>query len=262
MTIKIHPLYIIFTFVLIYSGQFSACMIYLVALLLHEFAHYFVARLLGYRLNNMVFMPYGIGIGGKNIIFKNSHEVMIALAGPLLNFLLVLMVIAGWWLMPLSYAYTRLFMQVNLVLGIFNLLPFYPLDGGRVLYASIAHTKWAKKIALLDKIVTVLTSSVMLIAFIYSIFHTINFTLLFIALFLLASIGRYQKENIDYKLLTHIRQEPKIMERVRVQKSTKVDDMLSMLRLDRYVTFVMMTEDGQILKEITQDELIASLRQK
>lgn len=262
MTIKIHPLYIIFTFILVYSGQFSACFIYLIALLMHEFAHYFVARLLGYKLNNMVFMPYGIGIGGKNIVFKSSHEVMIALAGPILNFLLVLIVVAGWWIMPLSYAYTKLFMQVNLVLGIFNLLPFYPLDGGRVLYASISHKKWAKKVELVDRILTILTSGGMLCSFIYSIFHEVNFTLLFIALFLLASIGRYQKENIDYKLLTHIKREPKIMERVMVQKNTKVDELLSMLRLDKYITFVMVAEDGHIMKEITQDELIRSLRQK
>lgn len=262
MTIKIHPLYIIFTFVLIYCGQISACLIYLICLLMHEFAHYFVARLLGYKLNNMVFMPYGIGIGGKNVLFKNSHEVLIALAGPMLNFLIVLIVVAGWWVFPISFAYTKLLFQVNLVLGVFNLLPFYPLDGGRVLYASVTHKKWAKKIEWVDKILTVITSCGMLIAFVYSIFYTINFTLLFIALFLLASIGRYQKENIDFKLLTHIRKEPKIMEKVMVYPDTKVEDMLSMLRLDKHFTFVVMSKEGKEMKEITQEELIKSLRQK
>lgn len=262
MTIKIHPLYIIFTFVLIYCGQFSACLIYLISLLMHEFAHYFVARMLGYKLNNMVFMPYGIGIGGKNVVFKNSHEVLIALAGPLLNFLIALIVVAGWWLFPISFAYTTLLVQVNLVLGIFNLLPFYPLDGGRVLYASVTSKKWARRMEWIDKIFTVITSFCMMVAFLYSIFHTINFTLLFISLFLLASIGRYQKENIDFKLLTHIRKEPKIMQKVMVYPDTKVEDMLSMLRLDKHFTFVVMSREGNKIKEMTQEELIKSLRQK
>ena len=262
MTIKIHPLYIIFTFVLIYCGQISACLVYLISLLLHEFAHYFVAKLLGYKLNNMVFMPYGIGIGGKNVTFKNTHEILIALAGPMLNFFIVLVVVAGWWVFPISFAYTSLLVQVNLALGIFNLLPFYPLDGGRVLYASVTNKKWSKRIAMIDKVATIITAILMMTIFIYSIFHSINFTMLFISLFLLASIGRYQKENIDFKLLTHIKSEPKIMEKVLVYPDTKVEDLLSMLRLDKYLVFVLLSKDGQVTKEISQEELIQSLRQK
>lgn len=262
MTIKVHPLYIIFSFILIYCGRIDECLLYFIVVLLHEMAHYMVARLLGYKLNHMVFMPYGIGIGGENVRFQNKHEIMIALAGPCMNFLLAIGTMALWWWVPIMYSYTKLFVTINLVLGIFNLLPFYPLDGGRVLYALTVFTKWAKKIDTLDTILTIGTSCILLINFIYSIFHEINFTLLFIALFLLASIGRYRKENLNYRLFTHIDPQPKKMEKILVYKDTKVQTMLDMLRCDRYYTFVIMDNEQQIIKEITQDQLIALSRQK
>ena len=261
MSIKVHPLYIVFSFVLIYCGRWQSCLVYLIVLILHEMAHYLVARILGYKLTNVVFMPYGIGIGGNNVFFAKRHEIWIALAGPLCNFLLALITMSGWWLVPVSYHYTGLFFEVNIVLGVFNLIPLYPLDGGRVLYAC-CHPKYMLRVERTEKWFCMITAVLFLGCFVYSVMHTVNFSLLFIALFLLASIGRYQKDFFHSKLLTSVERSPKVIETVMVYHDTKVADMIKMLRCDKYYHFVVVDKNNKPIKTITQDQLIALSKAK
>jgi Zn-dependent protease len=121
---------------------------------LHEIGHSLVARAFGIPVRNITLLP----IGGVSQMEKNpekpAHELLIALAGPFVNF-----VIAGFLLMTTdaasilektppaelakamvpgpSTAVLFLFMA-NLFLAAFNLVPAFPMDGGRVLRAFLA----------------------------------------------------------------------------------------------------------------------------
>ena len=64
-------------------------------------------------------------------------SIKIAIAGPLMNFLLAITTIALWWVFPISYNFTVDFMMSNVSLGLINLLPCYPLDGGRIFVAFL-----------------------------------------------------------------------------------------------------------------------------
>ena len=58
--------------------------------------------------------------------------VLIAAAGPISNFLTCLLTISLWWIFPATYSFTKPFYEANLTIGLFNLLPAYPLDGARI----------------------------------------------------------------------------------------------------------------------------------
>ena len=76
-------------------------------------------------------MPYGAMIyGGEK--FNRKEGIVIALAGPICNGVLALATFALWWLLPESYVYTQDFLNSNLTLMCFNLLPCFPLDGSRI----------------------------------------------------------------------------------------------------------------------------------
>ena len=101
-----------------------------IAILLHEMAHAYVATKRGYRV-------HGIEIGlfsGSASIDSNMHErdaIPITAAGPLSNLILYFI---GFMI---SFVYTNqfinAFMMVSMFLFIFNILPIYPMDGGRML---------------------------------------------------------------------------------------------------------------------------------
>ncbi len=101
-----------------------------IAILLHEMAHAYVANRKGYHV-------YGIEIGlfnGSAAIDSNMHErdaIPISAAGPASNLLLYLL----GFIISLVYTnqFIDSFMMVNLFLFIFNILPIYPMDGGRIL---------------------------------------------------------------------------------------------------------------------------------
>lgn len=115
---------------------------------LHEFGHALAARRFGIRTRNIVLLP----IGGIASIEKTPEEprqeILIALAGPAVSFgiaaILWLLLRAGSGFAtadPLSLTegnFLQRLMLVNLLLGAFNLLPAFPMDGGRVFRAALS----------------------------------------------------------------------------------------------------------------------------
>ena len=100
-----------------------------VSLLAHEFGHALVARRLGLRVLDITIWPLGGMARLEGLTERPQVEAPVALAGPTVN-----LVIAGICaLLPGALAEAAVLM--NLVLGVGNLVPAFPLDGGRVLRA-------------------------------------------------------------------------------------------------------------------------------
>jgi Zn-dependent protease len=106
----------------------------------HELAHCFVARRSEARVDEILLLPLG-GISRlRNLPDDPDDELAIAIAGPLTSIGLGLAALAvsfgtGGGLAPsalLSTDWVARFAWLNLLLGTFNLLPAFPLDGGRV----------------------------------------------------------------------------------------------------------------------------------
>lgn len=103
-----------------------------VTLLVHEFAHALVARHLGLRVIDITIWPLGGMARMEGLSGHSSREAMVAAAGPLSN--LVLAAICAF--LPGQIADSAYVM--NLILGLGNLVPAFPLDGGRLLRAWLA----------------------------------------------------------------------------------------------------------------------------
>lgn len=150
---------LLFAFLVAYglSGRQSAVAtsLFIAALfgsvLLHEFGHALVSRRYGIRTLEIVMFP----IGGIARLEKNPgirEEFWIAVAGPVVNFViaggLFVYLAATGQIVPLEDAMeaaaTNLVERIaigNLILGLFNLLPALPMDGGRILRSLLARRR-------------------------------------------------------------------------------------------------------------------------
>ena len=107
----------------------------------HELAHSLVARAFGTPVRDITLFIFGGAAHISQEPRRPREELLIALAGPATSLVLAALFYALWWLSlgiagPL-HALTSWLGWINVLLGLFNLIPGFPLDGGRVLRAII-----------------------------------------------------------------------------------------------------------------------------
>lgn len=123
-----------------YSVAFAYAVLLLISVLVHELAHALTAKIYGWPTEKIVLNLWGGHTQFENFTATPGRSVLVALAGPAANFILA----GGAWLV-LSIAgmtgvadiLTNIFMWANLVIGIFNVLPGLPLDGGRLVESVV-----------------------------------------------------------------------------------------------------------------------------
>jgi Zn-dependent protease/CBS domain-containing protein len=140
------PLYVPSDSTLLYWALgLVATVIFLISVLLHELSHSFMAKRRGYKVTDIVLFIFG---GVSNIEEepkKAGDEFLIAVVGPLMSFLIAGICFGLLYLVnpPVktagaSVAATLQFRAgINALLGLFNMIPGFPLDGGRVLRSII-----------------------------------------------------------------------------------------------------------------------------
>ncbi len=171
--------------------------------ILHELGHLLAGLLLRMKPEKMEIMPYGVSISfqltpedyNKKIKLGNQLElkkILVAIAGPITNFIIILITLH----MKYSIFFMLKIIYSNLLLILFNLLPIYPLDGGRIiksilhiLLGKIKAEKYINLISYITLIVVTFVSSIL----IYQIEN--------IAIFLMVIIlwGIFIKEDILYR---------------------------------------------------------------
>ncbi len=177
----------------------------------HECAHAFAAAKLGYRLNAVVLMPFGalIDVDLKGISLKD--EIFVALCGPLCNLVTGVFFAALWWFAPTMYAFTDVAFYSSMAIGLVNLLPAYPLDGGRILqcvltriFASsqLEQAKAERRAARICKGITLVFAVTLLLLFaLFAESGRFNFTLLAFGSFLfVGALGSRNRQAIYQKI--------------------------------------------------------------
>ena len=122
-----------------FVGLATALMLF-VSVLIHELGHAVVAKKYGMPVPRIVLFIFGgvSEIGGEPP--NASAEFWIAVVGPIVSFVLAAFF---WEIEPLLYSWPQLYALakylslLNLILGVFNLIPGFPLDGGRVMRAVL-----------------------------------------------------------------------------------------------------------------------------
>jgi len=105
---------------------------------MHEYGHALTARHYGIRTRGITLYPIGGVAMLEGMPDNPRHELHIALAGPAVNFVLAAGLFSVSLLVGGAGSFVGLLIYANLVMGAFNLLPAFPMDGGRVLRSALA----------------------------------------------------------------------------------------------------------------------------
>ncbi|MBW2971559.1 site-2 protease family protein [Candidatus Woesearchaeota archaeon] len=119
-------------------GIFSALLLF-VSVLLHELSHSVIARRNGLKVENITLFFFGGMASAHEQHISPKKEFQMAIAGPMMSLFiasvfLVIYNITDWFYVAAVASYLY---RINMILAIFNLVPGFPLDGGRVLRSVI-----------------------------------------------------------------------------------------------------------------------------
>ena len=157
-----------------YFGRGKALTAVILSALAHELGHYFYLLLRGREVRHIRFQLFGAAMETPPLSFRD--EIFCALSGPAVN-LLLFVLLGKNAPMPAS---------VNLCLALYNLLPIFPLDGGRILRSSLHFVLPPKTADLTTDLLWVMTSVLLLL----TVFQTRKPLLLIFTGILLLKLSR------------------------------------------------------------------------
>ena len=144
--IKINFLLCLLFIILFFTGYLENILLSFLVVLLHEGAHTVIARLLNYNIENIEIFPFGgVARVEETIALDPRHEMLIALAGPVFNFILVIVAFQIGQFIEKPHDLLNFFIYTNFIIGIFNLIPIIPLDGGRIIRAYLSFLVGVKR---------------------------------------------------------------------------------------------------------------------
>lgn len=138
---RLHPLFLILMLFSILTGYFIEMLTLFGVVTIHELGHVVAAKSFGLKVRHVQLLPFGgvADIDEPSLVPAPVYqEVVIYISGPLQNGWMAafsyIMVMVGWG----DAAYWSYFLQANIIIGLFNLLPILPLDGGRLLLSFLS----------------------------------------------------------------------------------------------------------------------------
>lgn len=124
----IHPFFYFFTIIFLITGQIYKYLIFVLIIFVHELGHTLMALLLKWKIDNISIYPYGgISKFSTMINVANYQELLVLLSGPIVQILFMLL-----FQNFIDIKYKSIFVFYNFFILVFNFLPIYPLDGGKL----------------------------------------------------------------------------------------------------------------------------------
>lgn len=238
-----------------------------VCVVLHEFGHIAAARRYGIATPDITLLPIGGLARLERMPEEPRQELIIAIAGPLVNVAIAVVILAvlggagGLEQMmqvenPRADFLVRL-AGVNIFLVLFNLIPAFPMDGGRVLRALLAtRLTWPRATQLAANIGQGL-------AFVFGFLGLLyNPLLIFIAIFVyLAAAAEAQNARIRDVANSVLAGDVMVTEFAGLARSASIADAIERLMATAQNEFPVLDADGRMEGLVTRSDIIRALRE-
>ena len=193
------------------TSQIKVYSIMMICAIIHELGHLLLGILLGMKPEKLEIIPVGIRVTFKiNIKDINSKikqtnkleikKIFVAIAGPVVN--LILIYIAA--ISKTNIISKINFIYANLLLVIINLVPIYPLDGGRILKGIISIFKGKKKAEQTINKISIIIGIIISALGIWTLINNKNIAILFFLLYIWIIIIQENKKLKNKRLMYEI----------------------------------------------------------
>lgn len=237
------------------------CLIFL-CVLLHELGHALTAARYGVRTRDITLLPIGGVANLEKMPEKPLHEFWVAIAGPLVNVVIFLVLLPfilstnGWpdQLFGIGLTPDSFLLQVagvNVMLVVFNLIPAFPMDGGRVLRSLLAMRVSRLKATR----IAALTGQFFAVGFVIVGFFA-NPMLILIGVFVFMGAQSEWRAVAQNEAFQDVRVDRLITIRFKVLEPSETIREAASALLQDYATDFLVMESGLVSGIITRDEII------
>jgi Zn-dependent protease/CBS domain-containing protein len=235
---------------------------------LHEFGHIAAARYFGIGTPDITLFPIGGVARLERMPEEPGQEFVIAVAGPLVNVAIAALIFAllggaaGVEQMagiedPRMNFLARL-AGVNVFLVLFNMIPAFPMDGGRILRAALAaRLSWSRA----TQIAATIGQGLAFVFGFVGLFY--NPLLIFIGIFVyLAAAAEAQNAQIREVATSVLVGDVMITEFARLERSATLDEAIEMLLATTQHDFPVTDSAGHLKGLVTRNDMIRTLKEK
>ncbi|RWC46394.1 site-2 protease family protein [Mesorhizobium sp.] len=235
---------------------------------LHEFGHIAAARYFGIGTPDITLFPIGGVARLERMPEEPGQEFVIAVAGPLVNVAIAALIFAllggsaGVEQMagiedPRMNFLARL-AGVNVFLVLFNMIPAFPMDGGRILRAALAaRLSWSRA----TQIAATIGQGLAFVFGFVGLFY--NPLLIFIGIFVyLAAAAEAQNAQIREVATSVLVGDVMITEFARLERSATLDEAIEMLLATTQHDFPVTDTAGHLKGLVTRNDMIRTLKEK
>ena len=233
----------------LFSGNFSLFVSLGAVIIVHEAAHAFCAFVFGLEVKEITLYLFGGATVIRGIEENGVIHSVIALAGPFISLL------SGYLLSLLKSVVPTVPEQIisySYMVAMFNLLPIYPLDGGRVLQSVLLSIFGIKRGMRICKRVSVVSASLLLTVSVAELIFFQKSNMLLMSLFLftatLKEIKKPRKSNFGAS-------KSKNVKLIRVMGEEKILDISNDLYSSGYHLVLVTDKTGKILGFLSEQEI-------
>lgn len=255
----------------VFTGHFIELITLFVIVFIHELGHVAAAYLFGIRVISIQMLPFGgVAIMDDTSKLTVLREIVIALAGPFQNAVMIASALVLRSFGVGDAAFLDYIIQGNMMIALFNLLPILPLDGGKVIQALISTVLPYHKTLLWNGRISVLFSTLVILNAVRPLLFEqgmVQLNLLMIGIFLLYS-NVIDYRNVPYRFFRFLMnrdtvfarhlQEGALAQPIIADAAKPLEGIMRLFMREKYHLIYIMNNRGQILTVLPEQKIIDS----
>lgn len=267
VSLRFHPLFSIVILLSILAGYFIETATLFGIVLIHELGHVMAAKNFGWRVKEIQLLPFGgVVVVDEMASVPAWQEIIVTLSGPLQNGIMMLAAMALQATGVISGEWSAYFIQANMFLALFNLLPILPLDGGKLMQSLLCFWLPYQKVILFSCVISLIFSILLIAAAILHILYGgFQLNLFIIGLFLFYS-NWYAYKGMSYhfmRFLIHrgdtlhrLMRQGTLAQPIVVDGRRKVTEIVRLFMREKYHLVYVMDERGSIRIVLPEQPLL------
>jgi stage IV sporulation protein FB len=242
-------------------GELSYYLIVLACAFFHELGHIITARLLGFKIRALEFLPVGltawIEIGNGRRFWQ---EILLYISCPLVNILIAVVFVP---FLNQNPEFVNNLIYINIGLAVLNMVPILPLDGGKILNSFLAfYYSCLKAYNICIRVSECLIFVISVLSLIV-VLYSFNITFIFVMIFIMGYIinnryvfqSRALTELLDKKRI-HAKKDIIKAKIIVVHDDMKLIDIIKEFSLGYFFLVVVLNEDMEIKRIISETEIL------